>query len=165
MKILRIALIFAVTLFVLNCLTASAGEVKIGYVNLGKAFDEYERTKESDASLGKKGELKEKEREKMVEEIKTLKDEMVLLSDKGKKEKEELIDEKIKNLQEFDRVARDELKQERDEMVREILSEIDKVIQGYGKKNGYTVILNNRVLVYGDETIDITREIIEILNK
>lgn len=165
MKILRIALIFAVTLFVLNCLAVSAGEIKIGYVNLGKAFDEYEKTKEFDASLGKKGELKEKEREKMVEEIKTLKDEMTLLSDKGKKEKEAIVDEKIKNLQEFDGVARDELKQERDEMVREILGEIDKVIQGYGKKKGYTAILNDRVLVYGDETIDVTRDIIEILNK
>ena len=145
--------------------SAAAEEAKIGYVNLGKTFDEYEKTKNDEASLEKKGDKKEKERQKLVDEIKELKDEMVLLSDKGKMEKEALIDEKIKSLQEFDKETRDELMQERDEMVRDILREIDKVIQEYGKKNGYAVILNDRMLVYGDEAIDITQDIIDILNK
>jgi len=58
---------------------------------------------------------------------------MALMSEKGKQEKQTAIDEKIKNLQDFDGTARDELREERDGMVREILTEIDKVIQDYGK--------------------------------
>ena len=166
MKRLKIAIsILIFSVFILNCVFAGAEEVKIAYINLGKTFDEYEKTRNYEKSLGDKGDKKEKDRQKLVDEIKKLKDEIVLLSDKGKKEKQEDIDEKIKELQEFDKETRDELRQERDEMVRDILREIDDVIQDYGKKNGYTAILNDRILVYGDEAIDITQDIIDILNK
>lgn len=166
MRIFKIAIpIFIFSLFTLNCLFADAEEIKIGYVNLGKTFDEYKKTQQDEKSLETKGDKKEKERQELVDEIKELKDEMVLLSNKGKEEKQSIIDEKIRNLQEFDKETRDELMQERDDMVRDILRKIDKVIQDYGKKNGYTVILNDRMLVYGKETIDITQDIVDILNK
>ena len=90
---------------------------------------------------------------------------MVLLSENGKQEKQSLIDDKIKNLQEFDRETGDQLRQERDEMIRDILQEINTVIQDYGKKNSYTAILNDRVVIYGSDSIDITQEMIDILNK
>jgi len=155
-------LIFSI--FTLSCLFAGAEEAKIGYINLGKTLDEYKKTGDSEKSLEKKLDKKEKEREKMVSDIKDLKDEIALLSDKGKEEKQSVIDEKIKALQEFDKELRDDLQQERDEMLRDILREIDKVIQDYGKKHGYAVILNDRVIVYGNEAIDITQDIIDILN-
>ncbi len=156
---------FVVLIFTLSHAVASAEEVKIGYINLGKTLDEYERTKESEKSLEKKLDKKEKERKKLVNEIKKLKDEIVLLSKKGKKEKEDIIDEKIKNLQDFDKELRSELQQERDEALRDILREINKIIRDYGEKHGYTAILNDRVIVYGNEAIDITQDIIDILNK
>ena len=164
-KLKTAAGVFILLVFVLNHSPIHAEEAKIGYINLGKTLDEYEKTKESEKSLEKKLNKKEKEREKLVDEIRELKDEIVLLSDKGKKEKQPVIDEKIRDLQEFDKELRDNLQQERDEVLRDILREIDKVIGDYGKKQGYTAILNDRVLVYGDEDIDITRDIIEILNK
>jgi len=165
MKLSKIAVLIFIFFFALNYSSTDAEEIKIGYINLSKTFDEYEKTQQHEKSLEQRSDKKEKERQKLVEDIKKLKDEMVLLSDKGKEEKEPIIDEKIRNLQEFDKETRDELRQERDEIVRDILREIDKVIQDYGKKNGYTVILNDRVLVYGNETIDITQDIIDILNK
>ena len=167
MKISKLMLvIFVLSIFTFIRLPLASGEdVKIGYINLGKTFDDYEKTQQYDKSLEKNGNAKEKERQKLVDKIKGLKEEMLLLSDKGKEDKQSLIDEKIKNLQEFDKETRDELKRERDEMVRDILKEIDDVIQDYGKKNGYTVVLNDRVLVYGNETIDITQDIIDLLNK
>ena len=165
MKVLRITLIFVIFLFTSNCILAGAEELKIGYINLGKTFDEYEQTQKYDKSLEKKGDSKKKERQKLVDEIRDLKDEMVLLSDSSKKEKQAVLDEKIKELQEFDEETRGELRQDRDEMVRDVLREIDDVIQEYGEKNGYTVILNDRVLLYGNEAIDITQDIIDLLNK
>jgi outer membrane protein len=144
---------------------ANAQEVKIGYINLSKTFDGYKKTQQYEKSLGTKSDEKEKARQKLVDEIKKLKDEMALLSDKGKEEKQTAIDEKIRNLQDFDKDTRDELQRERDGMVRDILSEIDKVIQDYGKKNNYTVILNDRMLVYGNEAIDITQDITDIINQ
>ena len=142
-----------------------AKEIKMGYVNLGKTFDEYGKTKEADAALEKKSNEKEKERQKMVDEISKLKDELELMNEKGKKDKQAVIDEKLKKLQEFINATREELSKERDAMVTDIVKEIDKVIQDYGKQNGYTVILNDRVLVYGESALDITEEMIGILNK
>lgn len=144
---------------------AFAKEIKMGYVNLGKAFDEYGKTKQADTVLEKKSAEKEKERQKMVDEISKLKDELELLNDKVKKEKQGVIDEKLKKLQEFVNATREELNKQRDEMVKDIVREIDKVIQDYGKQNGYTVIMNDRVLVYGEDTLDITQDIVDLLNK
>ncbi len=156
--------VFLALALAVSIVSVASAEVKIGYVNLGKTFDEYEETKEYDKQLEKKGDAKQKERQKMVDEIRDLKDEIALMSEKGRMQKQLAIDEKIASLQEFDKEARDELKQERDSMVRDILREINKVIQEYGREHGYTVILNDRLLVYGDETIDITQDIIDTLN-
>ena len=70
----------------------------------------------------------------------------------------------IKTLQEFDQDARSELTKERDDMVRDILKEMNDVIRGYGEKNGYAIILNDRVLLYGQKTMDLTDDIIKLLN-
>ena len=164
-KVILVTLVFSAVISTSLSLAGAQETIKIGYIDLGRTFDEYEKTQSYEKNLGDKGDKKEKEREKLVDEVKKLKDEMVLLSDKGKAEKQSTIDEKIKELQEFDKETRDELRKERDEMVRDILREIDGIIQDYGKKNGYTAILNDRVLVYGDEAIDITQDIIDILNK
>lgn len=140
-------------------------EFKIGYIDIAKVFDEYQHTKEEDSLLEKKGTEKETQREKMVNEIKKLKEELDLASDKVKPEKQKILDEKIKTLQEYDRTTREDLRKERDNIVREILKEIDGVIQELGKNEGYTFIFNERVLLYRVETYDLTERVIKILNE
>jgi Skp family chaperone for outer membrane proteins len=142
----------------------AAGE-KFGYVDLGRIFDEYQKTKNFDKSLEAKGAQKQAEREKMVAEVKKLRDEAELLSSKAKEDKQVIIDEKIKVLQEFDRTTRDSLRRERDNMVREILKEIETVIQTFGKSQGYSFIFNDRVLVYKSEGSDLTQQVIKALNE
>ncbi len=157
-------ILWGLTVFVMAH-TATAAEFKIASIDLSRTFDEFKKTKEADKLLEGKGSEKKAERDKKVTEIKKLKDELDLLNDKGKKEKQALIDQKVKELQEFDREVRDSLRQERDQMVREILKEIDGVIKDYGSKNGYTIILNDHVLLYKEKSLDVTNDILEILNK
>ena len=137
---------------------------KIGYVDLARVFDEYQKTKEFDKSLESKGASKQSERDKMVADIKKLRDEAELLSAKAKDDKQAGIDEKIKGLQEYDRTTRDGLRRERDGMVKDILKEIETVIQGFGKSQGYSFIFNDRVLVYKSEGSDLTNQVIKALN-
>lgn len=141
----------------------AAGE-KLGYVDLSRVFDEYLKTKDFDKSLEAKGAQKQVERDKLVNEVKKLRDEAELLSAKAKDEKQAVIDEKIKALQDFDRNTRDALRKERDTMVRDILKEIEAVIQNYGKSQGYSFIFNDRVLVFKSEGSDVTAPIIKVLN-
>lgn len=161
----KIFVFLAVGLILGLAIDALAGELKIGYIDISRAFDEYTRTKETDAALEKKGMEKEVQREKMVNEIKKIKEELDLASDKLKADKQKLLDEKIKVLQEYDQAAREDLRKERDSLVREILKEIDGVIQEFGKKEGFTLIFDDRVLLYKEKSLDLSDRIIKILNE
>ena len=144
---------------------ASAKEYKIGYVDLARVFDEYSKTQDAEKSLTTKGKGKETERKKLVDELRKMKDEQALLSDKAKNEKQTVIDDKIKSLQEFDKKAQDELLKDRNDMLAGILKDIEKVITDYAKETGYDIVLNSRTLLYGAEQYDVTEEILKRLNK
>ncbi len=145
---------------------ASAQEAeKIGYVNLSQVFDQYQKTIDYDKELEKKGDKKQQEREKMVSKITRLKDGLELLSEKGRMKKEKQIADKIGELQTFDRSTQTELKSERDKIVREILGEIDKIVREYGRNQGYFLIFNDRVLLYGDNQSNLTDKILKRLNE
>ena len=147
-----------------RALPVFAAEQKMGYVDLAHVFDEYQKTKDFDKTLEAKGNAKQTDRDKMVNDVKKMRDEAELLSAKAKDDKQAAIDEKIKALQEFDRNTRDALRKERDTMVQEILKEIETVIQSYGKSQGYSFIFNDRVLVYKGEGGDLTAQVIKALN-
>jgi outer membrane protein len=160
--------VIALSLFTLATVSAPAAFAadagKIGYVDLARVFDEYQKTKTFDKSLETKGSSKQQERDRLVNEVKKLRDEAELLGAKAKDDKQVQIDEKIKTLQDFDRTTRDALRKERDGMVRDILKEIETVIQDFGKQQGYSFIFNDRVLVFKNETSDLTPQIIKVLN-
>jgi outer membrane protein len=146
---------------------AFAKDLKIGCVDMQKVFTEYKKTQDAEAKLGEKGKEKTDKRNKMVEEIRRLKDELDLLSDKGKDEKQAQIDGKIKELQDFDRTTRDELLREREDVLRGISQDIEKAIADYGKRHKYDIILNKdkRVLLYEQQGLDVTSDILKALNK
>ena len=158
-----LSLIVATTLVIPTNLAAKDVS-KVAYIDLAKIFDQYSKTRNSDKDLEEEWEGKKGEIEKMKEEIIKLKDELALLSESAKEKKQENIDRKIRELQDFTKEAKDELTSERNEMVRMILSDIDSVIVEYGKTNSYDLILNERILLYHDDTLDLTDEIIKILN-
>ena len=160
----KMTAVLAAILMVSGISVSYAAEQKIGYVDLAKVFDEFQKTKDFDKTLEAKGNAKQAERDKMVNEVKKMRDEAELLSAKAKDDKQAAIDEKIKALQEFDRSTRDALRKERDTMVQEILKEIETVMQTFGKSQGYSFIFNDRVLVYKAESSDVTTQIIKVLN-
>ena len=138
---------------------------KIGYIDLSRSFDEYQKTKDFDKELEKKGDMKQEEREKLVQDIRKMRGELELMNKSARDKKETDIEAKIKSLQEFDQEAKTDLTKERDNMVKDILKEMSDVIKEYGQKNGYSIILNDRVLLYGDPGMELTNEIIKILNE
>ncbi len=161
---IAVMVLAAVMVFGVPARSAQAAGEKIGYVDLARVFDEYQKTKDFDKSLETKGSSKQADRDRMVAEVKKLRDEAELASAKAKDDKQAVIDEKIKALQEFDRSTRDALRKERDTMVRDILKEIETVIQDFGKSQGYTFIFNDRVLVFKNESGDLTPQVIKALN-
>ncbi|KPK41280.1 MAG: hypothetical protein AMJ78_05870 [Omnitrophica WOR_2 bacterium SM23_29] len=145
--------------------TAYAAGEKIAYMDFIKIFDDYNKTKDFDKQLESKRAAIQKDRGKLVAEIKKLKDEMDLMSDKGKEAKQATIDQKLKKLQDFDREGRDALLKERDDMARQIGKEIKGLIEEIGKKEGYILILDSRAILFGKEGDDLTEEILKTLNE
>ena len=66
--------------------------------------------------------------------------------------------------QEFVSQEQSNLTKERNEKIREILLEIEKKVSDFAEKEHYDIILNDRVLIYGDPAKNITEQILTILN-
>ncbi len=142
----------------------SAYAEKTAYVDVAKVFDQYEKTKKFDQQLAEMGKEKQTVRDSLVLDVRRLKDEMALLSDSGKGEKQLLVDKKLRELQEFDRGAQKELGEKREGIIKDVFKDIDDVIKVYGQKNNYDFIFNERLMLFRNDKYDITDEILGELN-
>ncbi len=143
---------------------AFAGD-KLGYVDLTRIFSEYGKTKEYDKILNDKQKAYEGERDKKVSDLKQLQDKINLLSDKEKETKRPDMESKIKTLQDFDRQKQTDLRKEQDDRMKEILKDIEDTVKQLAEKEGFTLVFNDRVLVYQSKSLDVTDKIIDSLNK
>ena len=155
--------VLVTTCFAVLSRDAFAKEYKIGYVDLAKVSDEYAKTKDFENTFEVQVKGKDAERQKFVDEVRKLKDEQALLSDKAKAEKQTIIDGKITNLQDFDRKVRDELIKQRNQMLGEIQKDIDTVISAYSKEAGYDIVLIKQTVLYAGPELDLTVEVVKRL--
>jgi outer membrane protein len=153
----------ALGLFLITTLVYA--EEKLAYVNFAEIFAEYSKTKAYDKVLEKKQKDYEKQRETKVDEVKKLQEKLGLLSEVERESRKGDLEDKISKLQEFDRSATQDLRKERDEKVQEIFKNIQNAIKTYAKKEGMTLVFDKRALVYETESLDITNQILKILNK
>ncbi|MBI3306509.1 MAG: OmpH family outer membrane protein [Candidatus Omnitrophica bacterium] len=161
----RIAFFILMAAFLLAPNHGYAAGEKIVFVDVAKIFDEYQKTKDQDKTLQEQGKKKEQERDALVHDIRKLKDELALLADSAKPKKQEALDAKVSELQAFDREAKNLLGQKRNEIVREIFKDIDDVVQRYGERKGYDMVLNERALVYRSAKLDVTGDVLKELNQ
>ena len=147
-----------------SCLSVQAAELKVGYVNLAKVFDGYDRTKASDATLEKQGKQKDAELEGRMNELKKLRQSLELLNDEAKEAKRREIEEKSDEMQRFRTSTARDLRRDRDRVAKDILDDIEKALQEYAKTNGYAFIFDSRSLLYGESAHDVTDEVLKLLN-
>jgi len=138
---------------------------KVGFVDLRRAFYEYEKSKTLDKELTDITAQRTEERAAMVEKITKLRDESELLNDDAKAKKQQEIDAEITRLNEFDRDIRQEILTKKNDMFREIIDDIRKVVEVIGEKEGYDAILDSRDIMYAKEGFDLTDQVLKELNK
>jgi outer membrane protein len=159
-KVFCLAVIFGL----MACGTGLAGDLKIAYVDLSKVFDSYQKTKEFDAVLQSEGEKFQKERDSMVQKIQDAQGKLDLMKDSQKASMQADIEKQKNEVVAYDKEKRTELAKRRDDKVREILAEIQNVVSSLAKKEGYTYVLNDRVMIYGDPQFNVTDEVLKTLN-
>lgn len=144
--------------------TPALAKDKLGYVDLSRLFDEYYKTQDYDKTLETKHKGFEEARNVKIEKIRESQGKLGLLNEEKKASLEEEIEKMKAELLEFDRQKKADLTKERNEKIREILLEIENEVSAYAEKEGFSMILNDRVLVYGNQTIDVTEKILKKLN-
>jgi outer membrane protein len=163
MRLTRIIVVTVVLSFVFSF--SCFAQEKICTVDLMRVFDEYKKRDDFDKDLEVKTKAKETQRNKLIDDVKEIQDKMALLSDKEKEKKQQELITKSQALQEFDQKLRMELRKDWDEKLRSILEDIKKSVEDFSKKEGYTLVIDTKALLYGSKDLDVTGKIVEILNK
>ena len=165
----KLALAFGLILILLASFVApsfsAAGKERFATVDIGKIFDEYEKTKKYDGQFQTEGKAKQEERDAIVHEIRRLRDEQALLAEDARREKQDAIDNKMKELEKFDEEVRKTLGEKRNTAVREVFQDIENVMTQYGERKGYDFIFNDRALLYRNKSFDVTEDILKELNE
>ncbi len=168
MKKVTVVLLFALTLLTASSALAAEG-VKLGFADVQKILLLSDPGKEAKDQLALKASKYEAEQGTREEELKKLKGELekqsVLLSESARGSKEKDYQQKLKEYQRFLKDAQDDLQAKNDELTNKLVEEIIKVIQEYGKKNGFTFIfVKNESMLYADASADLTEEVMKLYN-
>jgi outer membrane protein len=154
------------------CITAApafAADLKLGYIDMQRALNASEAGKEAKEQLAARVKKYQEEINTKQEDIKKLKDELekqgMLLSESARAAKEKDYQQRLKEFQRFTKDAQDELQGKDEEFTRKILEGMEKVIQEFGRKNGYTFIfVKNEGMLFVDDKVDVTEEVLKLLN-
>ncbi|MEI6305470.1 MAG: OmpH family outer membrane protein [Deltaproteobacteria bacterium] len=161
-----------VPLLLAICIVSSAAfaaDIKMGYIEMQRALNSSEAGKEAKEQLAARLKNYQDQINVKQDELKRLKDDLekqgMLLSDSARANKEKDYQQKLKEFQRFTKDAQDELQQRDEEFTRKILEGMEKVIQDYGRKNGYTFIfVKNESMLFMDEKADLTNEVLKLFN-
>ena len=161
---IRIGSLGILLVLLFPCSGMAGEELKIGFVDFESVFNSYKVTRENNQTLQRYKEDKEKEAQKLLDEINSMKAEAEILSEDAKKKAQNLIRDKLRELRDFTEDSKKELLDERNVIFQKITDEIRQIIAARGKAGNFTLILDDKALFYKESALELTDEIIEILN-
>ncbi len=162
--------IFAVFLAISLPIGAFAADNgKLGYVDIQKVLNLSNAGKDAKEQLTGKVKKYQEEINRKQEALKKLKDVLEkqgsLLSESAKAAKEKDYQQTLKDLQRLQKDAQDDLQAKDEELTRKILTDIEKVVQDYGRKNNFSFIfIRNESMIFADDKADLTDQILVLLN-
>ncbi|MDD5438806.1 MAG: OmpH family outer membrane protein [Candidatus Omnitrophica bacterium] len=158
--------VMVIGVFTLGLIANSwAKELNIAFADKMKILFEYKKTKDLNQELEKESQEARTTVEKMSEDIKKLQDEMELLSESARKEKQPELEKKMQELENFRREKMQSIGKKQDEGIRQITKEIADICEQFGKGKGYDAILDIRASLYTPAGMDVTDGILAEMNK
>ena len=154
-----------------NHLASGASEYKFAFVDLQEALNICKAGQDAKEEFAKKVEKAEERLSSQQEELKRLKEilekQSTMLSEEARKEKEWDYQTKLRDFKRLYQDSQDELKAKDGEVTKEILQEMVIIVYEYGKEKGYTFVFekSESALLYVDEAMDVTEEIIKIYDQ
>ncbi|MCM8831130.1 MAG: OmpH family outer membrane protein [Candidatus Omnitrophica bacterium] len=157
--------LFILSILLISTINLYSKDLKIGYVDFFKVYNEYQKTKDYEKIIDEKKLNKEKALKAKMEELEKLQSKISVLAGKEQEKEKENFRKKMNDFEKFRRSSYIDLKKERDEMAKEIIKDIETAIKNYAKKNNFDFILNENVVLFGDPSVDITKDILTIVNE
>jgi outer membrane protein len=145
---------------------------KTVFVDIGKLMQEYKGMKDARAGYEKKAAQWQANADTLIaqwqNELKSYEKERSRMSKKEQELKEELLRNKQQQINQYQEAIKMKARDEDQALTQNVVNAINDYIKEYGKSKGYTFILGangSGNIAYADESRDITKEIIEGLNK
>ncbi len=185
----NIALFLLLSSAVLSAVPCRAEPPRIAVISMERVFDKHHKTQSANTIMKARIDEIEKDRRHMLEEMKKIKTEMETLgmeaadeslSEAEQKKRREKAEDKYEAYAEaeerlirFDRLSKSEFGSRMRETQEEIVDDIRRTVKLYIKDKDIAIVLDNsgktmngvEPVIYYDETLDITDDIIALLNK
>ena len=153
-------------------LMASCNQTKIAYVDIEVLMKDYEGTKALETKMKAKQELKAKELDSLTApfqaKVQSYYKAAQSMSPQKRAEAEGALQQEQQFLQAQQQQASNDLQKETQDNYEIITKTVDSLVGNYAKANGYNMVFGTSgkgTVMYGDEKLDITKQILEVLNK
>ncbi len=163
-------LVLMVLMLAIMAGSAWAAENKLGSLDMQRVLNTSEAGKAAKAQLQEKLKKYQEQINAKQAELQKLKNDLekqgMTLNEVSRAAKEKDYQQKLKDFQRFTKDAEEDLQARDAEFTKKILESLEKIVQEFGKKNGYAMIFDARGagLLYADKTADLTEEILKALN-
>tara|TARA_B110000037_G_scaffold216654_1_gene276170 strand:- start:497 stop:1024 length:528 start_codon:yes stop_codon:yes gene_type:complete len=163
----HLKLIF-ITIFFIFLSSVSKSEVKIAFVDIDKIIKESSLGKSMIQQLGKLDNDNKKyfdeTKKKLSEKKKKISSQKDILSKEEYNKNVVILNEEFENFKKNGKKKIELLKTRRNIGMKKILDELNIVLSEYSKKNELTFIIDQKNIIMGKADLNITNEIIKLLN-
>lgn len=168
MKACSMKLFFALLLACASSFPVSAQELKIGYVNSERVLREAEPAKRAQAKLEAEFGKREKELNDqnagLRAQAEKLDKDSPTLSEAEKTRRQRELVELDRDLQRKHREFQEDLTQRKNEELSSVAERANRTIKAIGDAEHYDVILQDQLVIYFSNRIDLTKKVIDALN-
>jgi outer membrane protein len=158
-------LIIALTLIAVS---VEAADVKIGYIDLQKIVTTSVQGREAMQTLDSIEKAKNALIAEKVNEIRKLEEELTkqaaILTAETKQKKQAEYEKLMGEYQKMRKDRDDELKKNEAEFIQKIVLDVKKLLREIAEKDGYTAILNEAVVLYMPDDMNLTDRVLKQLN-
>lgn len=156
-------------LIVLALAVPALAETKLGYVDLQRALTESTAGKRARDKFKVEVDKLQSRLQKQKEDIERLKEQLEKKASVMKaSEREEMEDDFRKKMRDFEREYKDsqaDLQKKDADLTGQILRDLQKIIQEYGDREEYTMIVEMSSLLYAGKALDLTDHVIAEYDK
>ena len=167
----KITVITAVGVFFAIFLSSTAfcaDVAKIGIINFQRIFDSSLAGKNAKDEITQEGQRMEADLKSKGDEIKSIQDMLErdsgLMNKEARNEKKWQLDRMVDDVKALKRKYDRQIQEFQMTRVNQIKKDVLAIIQNYGKKEGYLLVLEDIGVVYAPQSLDITDQIIQIYN-